>query len=110
MNAKRYASLTVLMAAIAASAYAFGESSVLPGNVRSVDPRPDSRVNVGPFSSPLGLQQISVMFSNDVTVNKECTAQAHIYKEGDETPLQSVGISGVTTDIMQKKIGELLFP
>lgn len=110
MKTKRYASLVAIMATVAASAYAITGTSVLPQNVTSVDPRPDTRVNTGAFSSPLGVQQISVVFSKDVTINASCTEKAHIYKDGEETPIQSVGISGAFVDAMYSNIGGVLFP
>lgn len=85
-------------------------ASIVPQNVSEVYPIPDSRVDLGPNASPLGLQQISVLFRYDVTVNPDCTEQACIYREGEETPLQKVGISGASVDLTQGKMGSLIFP
>lgn len=85
-------------------------SSIVPENVSAVYPTPDSRVDLGPNASPLGLQQISVMFKYDASVNPDCTERACIYIEGNDTPLQTVGISGVSADLTQSKMGSVLFP
>lgn len=111
MNIKTIVSvslLTMLYSPMQAGAY-LGASSV-PENVSAVYPTPDSRVDLGPNASPLGLQQISVVFNSDVTVNTDCTEKACIYLEGEDTPLQTVGISGASADLTQSKMGSVLFP
>lgn len=111
MNIKNFiatATLTLLASPIYADGYS-GTSSI-PENAVAVYPTPDRRVDLGPNASPLGLQQISVMFNSDVTVNSNCTEKAYIYLAGEDTPLQTVGISGVSTDLTQSKMGSVLFP
>ena len=85
-------------------------SSAYPENVTAVYPQPDSRVDLAPSEYPLGIQMISILFTEDVSVNPNCTAEACIYLEGEETPIQKVGVAGATTDFEQKNMGCLLFP
>lgn len=111
MNIKTIAaavSLTMLSLPVQAGAY-FGTSSI-PENVAAVYPTPDRRVDLGPNASPLGIQQISILFKYDAAVNPNCTEKACIYIEGKDTPLQTVGISGASSDLTQSKMGSILFP
>ncbi len=111
MNIKKYAVVAALMM-LCASSYAdtnIGQST-LPENVATVYPQPDNRVNLGPNASPLGLQQISVLFKREVSVNPNCDGIACIYHEGDDTPIQTVGISGASVDFTQPKMGGVMFP
>lgn len=111
MNIKKY-TFAALLALTGVAVYAdtgIGPSAT-PDNVTVVYPQPDSRVDLGPNASPLGLQQISALFKRDVTVNPDCDSKACIYLEGEDTPLQSVGISGATVDLEQSKMGSVLFP
>ena len=111
MNIKIFAAAaTLAMLPAQIHAVAFSRASSLPENVSAVYPNPDSRVDLGPNASPLGLQQISVMFKSDVTVNPDCSERACIYLEGSDTPIQTVGIAGVSVDLTQSKMGSVLFP
>ncbi|MDE5870579.1 MAG: hypothetical protein K2H22_01335, partial [Muribaculaceae bacterium] len=85
-------------------------NSIIPDNVAGVDPQPDSRVNLGFNANPHGLQHISFTFKNDIAVNPDCKGTACIYLDGNDTPIQTVGISGVSIDHMQGKTGQLTFP
>lgn len=111
MNIKTYVAAATMML-LSASAYADNSigSSIIPDNVTVVYPTPDSRVDLGPNASPLGLQQISAMFRKDVSVNPDCDGKACIYLQGEETPLQTVGVSGASVDLEQSKMGSVLFP
>lgn len=111
MNISKYTA-AVALTLLCASSYAdtaTGQSTI-PSNVTVVYPTPDSRVDLGPNASPLGLQQISALFRKEVSVNPDCTEKAAIYAEGDDTPLQTVGISGATVDQTQNHMGSVLFP
>lgn len=111
MNIKTYVAVATMML-LTATSYADSNigSSTIPDNVSAVYPNPDSRVDLGPNASPLGLQQISVMFRKDVTVNPDCDGKACIYLQGEDTPLQTVGVSGASVDLEQSKMGSVLFP
>lgn len=85
-------------------------ASIIPERATAVYPTPDSRVDLGPNASPLGLQQISILFREEVTVNPHCAEKACIYLEGEDTPLQTVGINGASVDLTQSKMGSVLFP
>ena len=111
LNMKKYA-VAAILSLLSLCSYAdtgIG-TSIIPENVTSVDPQPGQRVNLGISGSPLGLQYISVMFKRDVAVNPECEGEACIYLHGDDTPLQTVGVSGATVDYDQHKMGCVLFP
>lgn len=111
MNTLKYASVIGLwMLSMPTYADSNLGPSTLPGNVAAVYPQPDSRIDIGPNASPMGAQQISVLFRKEVIVNSECEGEACIYREGDDTPLQTVGISGVSVDFTQPKMGCVLFP
>lgn len=84
--------------------------SILPENVRAVYPEPDKRVEYSPNAYPLGVQQISVVYTEDIFVNPDCIGNAHIYRDGDPQPFQSVGISGVSVDYEKNNMGSVLFP
>lgn len=85
-------------------------SSTYPENVVAIYPQPDSRVDLAPSAYPMGIQQISIMFTENVSVNPNCKEEACIYLDGEETPIQKVGISGASVDYEQKKMGCVLFP
>ena len=112
MNGLRYAALAagMIMACGAAEAYDVNATSTIPSNVTAVYPEPDGRVNLGPAEYPLGVQHISIVFDRDVTVNQNCTEQAHIYRDGEDDPFQSVGISGASVDFLDNSIAGVLFP
>ena len=111
MNMKTIAAAALLtMLGLPMTAAANPGSSILPDNVAAVDPQPDSRVNLGFNYYPYGLQYLTFTFRNDVAVNPACEGEACIYIDGQDTPLQTVGISGVSIDHMQGKIGQLSFP
>lgn len=84
--------------------------STIPDNVVAIDPEPDTRVNLGFNAYPYGLQYLTFTFNYDVAVNTACEEKACIYLDGNDTPLQTTGISGVSIDHMQAKIGQLAFP
>ena len=110
MNVKKYAIIAILMmlaGSVYADAYA---SSTYPDNVLAIYPQPDSRVDLAPSAFPMGLQQISILFTENVSVNPNCKEEAYIYLDGEETPVQKVGVSGASVDFEQKKLGCILFP
>lgn len=107
MNITKYAIFAVLMM-LSSSLYA--GSSTIPANVKAIYPQPDSRVNLAPSAFPMGIQQISILFDKEASVNHECEGEACIYIEGDENPIQTVGISGASTDFTQTELGCVLFP
>lgn len=111
MNMKHFAA-AALMTLLFLPINAFGAlgNSIIPDNIANVAPQPDSRVNLGFNAYPHGLQQITFTFKNDVAVNPNCDGTACIYLEGNDTPLQTVGISGVSIDHMEGKMGHLVFP
>ncbi|MDE7346191.1 MAG: hypothetical protein K2N48_05575 [Muribaculaceae bacterium] len=111
MNLKTFvaaAALATLSLPISIRAYA--DTSSVPETVTAVYPQPDSRVDLGSNAYPLGLQRISFMFKNDVTVNPNCQGEACIYLEDNNVPLQTVGVSGASIDHMQSNMGAVTFP
>lgn len=106
--------LTAAAAIILLNAYSYAETAIgpsaIPSEVTVVYPTPDSRVDLGPNASPLGLQQISALFRKELSVNPECTGLAAIYSEGVDTPLQTVGVAGASADLTQPRMGSVLFP
>ena len=112
MNGLRYAAVAaaLMMACSAAEAYDINGSSTIPSNVTAVYPEPDRRVSLAPTEYPLGVQHISIVFDRDVTVNTACTEQAHIYRDGEDEPFQSVGVSGASVDFLDFTVAGLLFP
>lgn len=112
MNGLKFAVMaaSVMMTWAAAKAYDINATSTIPSNVTAVYPTPDQRVDIGPNANPLGVQQISVVFDHEITVNADCTAEAHIYRDGEDEPFQSVGISGVSVDLFDSSTGSVLFP
>lgn len=109
MNIKKYAIIAIMM--LSASLYAeLNASLTYPDNVVSIYPLPDSRVDLAPSEYPMGIQQISIVFTENVSVNPDCKEEACIYLNGEETPFQKVGISGASVDFEQKKVGWILFP
>ena len=112
MNGLRYAVMAagVMTLCAAAEAYDVNGTSTIPSNVTAVYPTPDQRVDIGPNVNPLGVQQISVVFDHEITVNADCTAEAFIYRDGEDQPFQSVGISGVSVDLFDSSTGSVLFP
>lgn len=85
-------------------------NSTIPENVREVYPQPDARVEIGPITNPLGIQQITIVFKGNVAVNSECEGEAFIYKDGDTEPFQSVGVSGASGDNQKTTMASVLFP
>lgn len=110
MNVKKYAIIAIIMM-LAGSMYTDTyASSTYPENVTAIYPQPDSRVDLAPSAFPMGIQQISIMFTDNVSVNPNCKGKACIYLDGEDTPIQEVGISGASVDFEQKKLGCILFP
>lgn len=111
MKIKKYPAVAAIML-LTASAYAQSTigPSTIPDNATVVYPTPDSRVDLGPNASPLGLQQISARFRSNISVNPECEGEACIYLEGEDSPLQTIGVSGATVDQEQPKMGSVIFP
>ncbi len=110
MNVKEYVAIAAIMTLTTAAAETTIGPSVIPQNVTFVSPQPDGRVDLAPNASPLGLQNISITFNSNVSVNTACKGEACIYILGDETPMQTVGVSGATVDYEQHNMGNLLFP
>lgn len=90
--------------------HAENNTSTIPDEVREVMPEPDKRIDCSPNSFPLGIQNISIVFTKDIIVNNSCTEEAHIYREGETEPFQTVGISGVSIDYEKSNIGSVFFP
>ncbi len=110
MNMKTFAALTaVTLLSPYMTQEASAASSNIPSNVSAIYPAPDQRVNLAFNAYSRGLQQISILFNNDITVNSSCQEEACIYMEGNDTPVQTVGISGVTVDHMQANMGGVMF-
>ncbi len=111
MNIKKYAIVAtfMLLGMTSYAATSIGPSTI-PENAVSVYPTPDSRVDLSPNASPMGLQQVSVLFNTVVSVNPACEGKACLYREGEPTPLQTVGISGASIDFTQPRMGWILFP
>lgn len=111
MNIKIYAILAAMtLMSLSMQAASNFDTSTVPSDVVKIYPTPDSRVDIGPNASPMGLQQISVLFNREVRVNTDCKEEACIFRQGEDTPLQTVGISGVSVDLTQPKMGSILFP
>ena len=102
------AALTMMLTPTTVNAYT--GTSIIPESVTSVFPEPDSRVNLGLNGSPRGLQEITITFRNEISVNPNCTGEACIYLEGNDTPIQTVGVSGAIIDHMEAKRGAVVFP
>ncbi|MDE7081152.1 MAG: hypothetical protein K2O78_05830 [Muribaculaceae bacterium] len=84
-------------------------TEIAPG-VQAVYPAPDQRVNVGPNDYYLGLQEIAFQYGQPLEVNRDCTGVACIYLQGDQTPIQSVGVEGASVDVMINSRCSVLFP
>ncbi len=110
MNLKTFTALTVVtLLSPHMTQEACAASSTIPSNVSAIYPAPDRRVDLAFNAYSRGLQQISILFNNDITVNPNCKEEACIYLEGNDTPLQTIGISGVTVDHMQPNMGGVMF-
>ncbi|MDE7418924.1 MAG: hypothetical protein K2N35_01800 [Muribaculaceae bacterium] len=110
MNVKKYAIIAIIMMLAGSMYTATYASSTYPDNVTAIYPQPDSRVDLAPSAFPMGLQQISILFTENVSVNPNCKGEAHLYLDGEETPIQTVGVSGASVDFEQQKMGCVLFP
>lgn len=110
MNVKKYAIIAIMMMLFSHTYADTHTSSTYPENVTAIYPQPDSKVDLAPSAFPMGIQQISILFTDDVSVNPNCMEEACIYLDGEETPIQKVGISGASVDFEQKKMGCILFP
>lgn len=114
ISTKIISKISILAIITILSASAFADTtlgpSTIPANVVSVSPEPDTRVNLAPTEYPMGIQQISILFNKAVSVNTDCDAKACIYLIGDDTPLQTVGVSGASIGFSKKTIGCILFP
>ena len=110
MNVKKSVIIAIMMIVLGcmyADTYAW---STYPENVVTIYPQPDSRVDLAPSAFPMGIQQISILFTDEVSVNPNCKGEACIYLDGEETPIQKVGISGASVDFEQNNLGCILFP
>ncbi|MDE6522568.1 MAG: hypothetical protein K2L17_07110 [Muribaculaceae bacterium] len=110
MNVKKYAIIAFIMM-LSGSMYARKYlSSTYPDNVTAIYPQPDSKVDLAPSAYPMGIQQISILFKDNASVNPNCKEEACIYLEGEENPIQKVGISGASVDFEQNNLACILFP
>lgn len=110
MNAKKYAIIATMMILSCYLYAATYSSSTYPRNVTAIYPQPDCRVDLAPSEFPMGIQQVSILFTENVSVNPDCKKEACIYLDGEEMPIQKIGISGASVDFEQKKMGCILFP
>ncbi len=97
---------------MAASASLQASASVeimpLPEGVRSCSPA-QGRIDIGNNASPLGAQEISLGFAEQVMVNEDCTATAHVYKDGADTPFASATVANAYVDVMSYRVGAIKF-